>query len=241
MTFFRANIVLILLVMLSMPMVFAQTINAGISGNTTVDLLERLETDVLNHEPDFVILMVGTNDMLNSKKLVSYASYEKNLGEIVKKIKQAGAQILMMSPPPVDSVYLYQRHDKTLFKNTPNEKLKFARNIVKKVANESESEYLDLNQVFSKMNLPEHNKDLFFRNERNSGVKDGVHPTALGYRFIAETVFDFLKTNNLIHSNQKIVCFGDSITYGSGVENGGTVVGGNYPAVLTSLINENFK
>jgi len=53
-----------------------QVINSGIKGNTTTDILGRLKKDVLDKKPDLVILMVGTNDMLNSKKMkvVTYFS-----------------------------------------------------------------------------------------------------------------------------------------------------------------------
>lgn len=219
----------------------AQVINAGVGGNSTVNLLQRLESDVLQHKPDLVILMVGTNDMLNSKKMISYQLYKNNLNKILERIKENGANVLLMSSPPVDSVYLFDRHDKELFKEAPNVKLDSARHIVASLAYENDLEYLDLFQVFQDLKLPKHNEDKYFRNEKNSGAKDGVHPTSLGYRFIAETVFECLKEKRILEEHLKIICFGDSITYGSGVKNGGTVEGENYPAVLLSLIDSETK
>jgi lysophospholipase L1-like esterase len=67
------------------------------------------------------------------------------------------------------------------------------------------------------------------KNEKNSGKKDGVHPTALGYRFIAQNVYNFLVENKLLKPNQGIICFGDSITRGGGQ-------GANYPTYLDELI-----
>lgn len=215
----------------------AQVINTGVSGNTTLNLLERLNTDVLQQQPDLVILMVGTNDMLNSKKMISYKSYEINLRELVNKIQASGTKILLLSPPPVDSVYLFQRHDKTLFKDPPNTKLDSVRQIMQKVSIDNGLQYLDIHLSFQKRNLPEHNSDLFIRNIRNSGRPDGVHPTALGYHFIAASVFAFIKTKYESFKSRRIVCFGDSITYGSSVKQGGTVQGDSYPAVLERLID----
>lgn len=40
-------------------------INAGVGGNTVVNLLHRVDEDVLNHEPDGVLLMVGGNDSIS--------------------------------------------------------------------------------------------------------------------------------------------------------------------------------
>ncbi|MCC6616771.1 MAG: hypothetical protein IT320_25075 [Anaerolineae bacterium] len=41
-------------------------INAGVGGDTVLNLLERLGRDVLRHEPDGVFVMVGGNDAISS-------------------------------------------------------------------------------------------------------------------------------------------------------------------------------
>lgn len=209
-----------------------KVINAGVGGNTTVDLLKRVDKDVIAKKPDLVIMMVGTNDMLNTEKLIDYKTYSANLELLIKKIKSCGSKLVLMNPIPADSVYLFDRHDKSLFKETPNEKIDKVGAIVKSLAMQNEVHFYDLNAEFKAMNLPLHNQDMFIRNQKNSGKKDGVHPTALGYRFIAQNVFHFLKENELLKPNQNIICFGDSITRG-GRE------GGNYPAYLDALIAEN--
>ncbi|MFY0686445.1 MAG: hypothetical protein JXQ90_04720 [Cyclobacteriaceae bacterium] len=208
----------------------AQVINAGIGGNTTVDLLERVEVDVLSQNPDLVILMAGTNDMLNSKKMISFKSYQENLGALISTIRGGGAEVLLMSPPPVDSAYLFMRHDRALFEQVPNAKLDTVKTIVESLQHQEGIYFLDLNDRFKALNLPNHNKDLFIKNAWNSGKQDGVHPTALGYHFIAANVFQFLKDHQLLDQYDKIICFGDSITYGGGLES-------SYPAVLQELLN----
>jgi len=37
-------------------------LNAGVAGNNTFDALERLESGVLAHDPDFVTILFGAND-----------------------------------------------------------------------------------------------------------------------------------------------------------------------------------
>ena len=81
------------------------------------------------------------------------------------------------------------------------------------------------------MGIPKHNEDLFFKNQKNSGDRDGVHLTALGYHFIGESVFSFLKENQLLSDKKKIICFGDSIT------KGGTEEEGSYPIILSQIID----
>ncbi|MCM4156959.1 GDSL-type esterase/lipase family protein [Gramella sp. AN32] len=204
-------------------------INAGIGGNTTQDLLKRIDKDVLAKSPDLVILMVGTNDMLNSKKMIDYPTYTSNLKSLINKIKDSGSELLLMNPIPADSAYLFLRHDKSLFPETPNQKIDKAGKIVKELARQNKLYFYDLNAEFKALHIPQHNQDLLIQNEKNSRKKDGVHPTALGYRFIAQHVYQFLVENNLLKKDQKIICFGDSITKGS-------TKAANYPAYLNELI-----
>lgn len=225
-------IIVSLLFFSTLPLhVFAQVLNKGVGGNNTVQLLQRMDEDVILEHPDLVILMVGTNDLLNSRKMISYSEYADNLHQIVSKIKSEGSQVLLMSPPPVDSAYLFTRHDKTLYVQSPNEILNSARHIVQQLAKDKEALFLDLYAKFSTLGLPRHDEDLFIRNPRNSGISDGVHPTALGYHFIAEQIFQFLKEHKLIKRDMKIICFGDSITNGAGVDKEKS-----YPSVLAQLI-----
>ena len=204
--------------------------NAGIGGDSTKDLLKRIDKDVLEKNPDLVIMMVGTNDMLNSNKMLDYKTYTSNLETLIKKIKSNGSELVVMSPIPADSTYLLARHDRTMFKETPNQKLDKVGEIIKQLATENNVCFYDLNAEFKALNLPVHNQDILIRNKKNSGKEDGVHPTALGYRFIAQNVYNFLVENNLLKSNQNIICFGDSITRGGGQ-------GANYPAYLSELID----
>ncbi len=211
-----------------------KVINAGVGGNTTRDLLKRIDRDVLEHRPDLVILMVGTNDMLNSKKMIGYGEYASNVEVLMKKIKTSGSELVLMSPIPADSVYLFTRHEKHLFKQSPNQKIDSIGKLVEKLAMDKQVYFFDLNAEFKQLNLPQHNRDLLIRNVKNSGKADGVHPTALGYRLMAQNVYHFLKENKLIEEGKKIICFGDSITRGGGK-------GANYPAYLGELISELHK
>lgn len=206
-----------------------KVINAGVGGNNTNDLLKRVEKDVLVHQPTLVIMMVGTNDMLNTRKLVDYKTYTSNLETLIKKIKANGSQLVLMSPIPADSSYLFNRHKKILFSETPNKKIDKVGDIIKRLADKYQVHFFDLNAEFKALNLPQHNKDLFIRNEMNSHKKDGVHPTSLGYRFIAQQVAHFLEAHHLPKTN--IICFGDSITRGG-------EKGANYPAYLNDLIDQ---
>ncbi|MCG9792855.1 SGNH/GDSL hydrolase family protein [Flavobacterium algicola] len=232
---------LLLIFFLAVAKVNAQVLNSGVSGNATTNLLGRLETDVIQQKPDLVVMMIGTNDMLNSKKMLTYKEYENNLVKIIQRIKDTGAKVVLMSSPPVDSIYLFERHDRKLFKETPNVKMDSVRKIQQRLAQKMQLHSINLYQKFVDMNLPKHDEDLFFKSIINSKARDGVHLTSLGYHFIGQTVFQYLNVNKLLSKDQKIICFGDSITFGAGVKTGGSVNGESYPAILNKLKNELFS
>ena len=80
---------------LLMPMeaVAATVINAGVGGNRSSQLLKRLDRDVLAKQPTTVVLMVGTNDRLNSGGFIDIKSYRKNVESLIDQIEAAGAKV----------------------------------------------------------------------------------------------------------------------------------------------------
>ena len=70
-----------------------QVINAGVNGDTTIEALERLERDVLRHDPRLVIVEFGGNDFLRK---VPKETTIKNLEEIVREIQGAGAMVVLV-------------------------------------------------------------------------------------------------------------------------------------------------
>jgi lysophospholipase L1-like esterase len=64
-----------------------QVINQGISGETTEQLLLRLERDVISYQPQLVIITIGGNDAIREMKPGDYA---QRLQEICEKIMSAG-------------------------------------------------------------------------------------------------------------------------------------------------------
>ncbi|WP_433491051.1 SGNH/GDSL hydrolase family protein [Nocardia grenadensis] len=74
-------------------------VNAGVNGNTSADLRDRLDTDVLACRPDAVIVLVGTNDVRDD---IALDTYRDNLTAIVDRITNAGtARVALMSLPPL--------------------------------------------------------------------------------------------------------------------------------------------
>ena len=86
-----------------------RVINAGIGGNRSVDLLPRLERDVIAHRPNMVLINVGVNDAGHGFDAahpdgdgpngISPAVYEAALTQIVDTLREAtDAEILLTTP-----------------------------------------------------------------------------------------------------------------------------------------------
>jgi len=205
-------------------------INAGVGGNTTIDLLARIDKDCLSHKPDFTILMIGTNDM-NSKKYIPLPEYGENLRKIVGMILGVGSQIMLMTILPVYEPHLYTRHEKSFYGEEGHKGRKEKVNeVIKRVADDYKLHFLDMHRVFDKVgNISEESSSLL-QNTLNSQKTDGVHPTPDGYRTMAVAIYEALIRTHVPYN--RLVCFGDSITNG-----GGGVDGKSYPGYLKKLLD----
>lgn len=204
-------------------------VNAGIGGNNTVDLLARMDKDCLSHKPGLTVLMVGTNDM-NSRKYVPLKQYETNLRTIVEAIRKSGSKIVLMNLLPVYEPYLLTRHDPQFYQPEGHGgRLKQMNEVIGKTADDYDLSFLDLYSVFEKAGNIGLDKTSWVKNEANSNTTDGLHPTAEGYRVIGVLVYQHIVSNGFL--DDKIVCFGDSITRGDG-----SIDKNSYPAWLKKML-----
>jgi lysophospholipase L1-like esterase len=86
------------------------TINAGIRGDVTISMLNRLGTDVLAMQPKFVILVAGINDVVTGSLLSeqdrkkNLEDTKRNLDQIVNSILKSNAHIILLTiSPPLKS------------------------------------------------------------------------------------------------------------------------------------------
>lgn len=99
----------------SYPSVLAEltdmtVINAGISGETTYDGLDRFSDTLDEHDPDLVILLEGGNDILRNMKL---ADTKANLSQMIEIAKARNIQLVLIGVPRKnlfsDSATFYQQ------------------------------------------------------------------------------------------------------------------------------------
>jgi acyl-CoA thioesterase-1 len=82
-----------------------QLVNAGVSGDTSAGGLRRLDW-LLGQEPDVLVLELGGNDGLRGQPV---AEIEARLGQIVARVQEAGARVLLLGmrlPPSLGASYV---------------------------------------------------------------------------------------------------------------------------------------
>ena len=198
---------------------------------------ERLQK-ALDLKPDLTVLLIGTNDMINSAALTPLPEFEKNCDRVVRRLLESGSRVIAVTIPPCNEEILYKRHQPEKFGSmSPNARIIEANKILKNLAQKNKLPLADFHAEVMKQGTS--GKDSLIRNPDNRGGLDGVHPTPEGYRRLAELVFQTIRTNKI--NARRIVCLGDSITYGANVKGAGTVGGDTYPGQLLLLLNEPSK
>lgn len=71
-------------------------INAGVSGNTSAQALQRLEPLLQEHQPELVIVSIGGNDFL---RRFSEAEAKSNIRAICQQAQASGAQVVLVAVP----------------------------------------------------------------------------------------------------------------------------------------------
>lgn len=136
------------------------TINQGVNGETSKDLLKRIDRDVLSFNPDLVIITIGGND---AWKGLTIQEYQKFLTQAVEKIKEIKAL------PVLQTYYclLYNQMDK-IFQRFPQ-----IVEVNRSLSNEMKIPLIDQYKYF----LP------FYENDPNTYsdlMLDGLHVNPLG-------------------------------------------------------------
>jgi lysophospholipase L1-like esterase len=72
-------------------------IPAGVSGNKSNQMLERLEKDVLSKKPNWMTLSCGVNDVWHGAKGVSLEDYKKNITAILDRCQEAGVKVVVLT------------------------------------------------------------------------------------------------------------------------------------------------
>ncbi len=157
-----------------------EVIGAGISGNKVPDLQRRLDRDVIAKKPTLVVIYIGINDVWHGERDPAKGTpkdkYEAGLKEIIGKIHDAGARVVLCTPSVIG--------EKKNGANSLDAKLDEYSQISRQVAKETKSQLCDLRKAFVDY-LAKHNAD-----DKEKGVLTGdrVHLNDAGNKFVANTM-----------------------------------------------------
>lgn len=160
-------------------------INLGISGNQTKDLMERLQSDFIDIQPDIVSILIGINDTwhhADDRNWIPHEVFEDRYRSVLAAMKtQTNAKIMMLEP------FLIPVEDKAYFREDLDPKIQ----IIRKLAREFADIYVPLDGLLAAA---------FIGDEPTSYAADGVHPTAKGADFIGKIYEE--KISPLINGGQ---------------------------------------
>ncbi len=153
------------------PEVDFEFIDLGIGGNKVQDLVNRLESDFIDIQPDIVSILIGINDVwhrADDRSWLSDEAFEAQYRTVLSAIKErTNAKLLMLEP------FLIPVPDKQVFWEDLPGKI----NIIRKLAREYADAYLALD---GRLN------EAFIGTEPTVFAADGVHPTEMGAAFIGK-------------------------------------------------------
>ena len=160
-----------------------EVVNAGLGGDVTSLGLERMDRDVLCHEPDCVVVMFGVNDAgffrppegFADTPRVDIRTYEENLREMVRRIRAAGAEPMLLAPAPMGARYGYAWLE-PYRKHGLNYLVARYAHVVRAVASEMGVLLVDVYAGFEE------------NPKKEDFLPDGLHPGVEGQAFIVELV-----------------------------------------------------
>jgi isoamyl acetate esterase len=168
-------------------------VNKGVEGNTTEHARRRFNQDVISYNPNIVIIMFGTNDVVlkNGKPNVSFSRFKENLEFFLNRLKEQNSEVLLMTAIPIiegngNDGYYFSRHKKEEYKiNQPKYILNKYNHIVRKIAFKQNVSVVDLYAIFIKKAGGSSDKHLI-----HSGLLDssGTHMTPKGAKVVADEV-----------------------------------------------------
>ena len=104
----------------SFPERFIYFFNCGISGDVTQGILNRLESDILVKNPNYVIIMIGMNDVIRSlyskanpsvhdkEKQAAITIYKKNLDSVIRAFNAKRIKVILQKPSIHDQTARFQ-------------------------------------------------------------------------------------------------------------------------------------
>ena len=148
------------------PQAKIQMINAGVSGHTSSQGLARMQRDVIDRKPNLVVVMFGMNDCARN----DLDRFRKNMIEIVKRCRAAGAEVVLCTP---SNVYTNE--------GRPPQRLAQYAQTTRDIAKEMSVPLVDFYQAYEDLKK-NHRMDWALM------MSEVIHPNMNGHRLFAEMI-----------------------------------------------------
>ena len=159
-------------------------IGAGIGGNKIYDLFLRMDRDVLNKEPNVVVIWVGVNDVWHKSMMGTGTDYDKFglfYDAVVKKIQGKGAKVVLVTPAVIG-----ERFDQS---NPQDGELNLYSNWIRKYAAEKQLALVDCRKLFLDYSTKNNAKNV----DKGVLTYDRVHLNDAGNQLVADAVWEAIK------------------------------------------------
>lgn len=162
----------------------AELIGAGIGGNKVYDLYLRMEEDVLDKNPDVVVIYIGVNDVWHkatSGTGTDPDKFERFYTAIIKKLQARNIHVIVCTPAVIG--------EKADNSNQQDGDLNRYSQIIRMVAKNNNLPVCDLRKAFMEYEAA-NNLD-----NKESGVltKDRVHLTDKGNQLVADLLLPLIQ------------------------------------------------
>jgi len=161
-----------------------ELIGAGVSSNKVYDLYLRMEEDVINKDPEIVVIFIGVNDVWH-KRISGTGTdadkFEKFYQAIINKLKAENINVIVCTPAAIG--------EKTDFSNPLDGELNEYSKMIRNIAQKNNLNLVDLRKAFLDHNLKNNTGN------KASGIltSDGVHLNAGGNQFVAGEMWKVLQ------------------------------------------------
>lgn len=159
-----------------------EVLNKGANGDTTSGMLSRFYEDVVKSHPNYVIITGGSNDFMSNRPLKMVTD---NLTLIVKEALNSSIIPIMGIEPAIDKTMAEKKWDGTLDYKKINKIQEDYRNWAIEFCDKNKLHYIDYYNCFMENSKDTNVHHLFV---------DGLHPSILGHKLMAEYTVNFLKS-----------------------------------------------
>lgn len=155
--------------------------NRGIGGFVTEELLENIDTCIIDLQPSKLFINIGTNDLSDSRRSFGeiFERYEKILSIVTEKVDSVSMYLMAYYPVNFNAA---TEEMKPCLQVRSNEKIKAANDEVARLARKFNANYIDVSG-----SLKDENGDL-----RAEFTIEGMHINERGYRAVYPLIKQYI-------------------------------------------------